>query len=96
MTTTIILEKNNKHFSKFMNLLMKEPEINIKDIKKTISHSSYYDIVIKKIFHINKILQEIHPLLYLAQPHFNTQTEKVYTALKRCPLKQILHNISAP
>jgi len=68
-----------------MELLKANTEIRIKDVKKVVSHSSYYAIVIKKLYSINKILREIDPEFYLAEPSFSiTQSKSVFTSLKRC------------
>lgn len=85
MDAIIVLDRSSKHFSKFMKLLKDQPELRIKDVKKAISHSSYYAIIIKKLYSINKILRDINPECYLAEPSFSiTQSKKVFSSLKRC------------
>ena len=86
----IILERSSKHFSRLMELLSKEPIVKIKDVKKLLSHSSYYAIIMKKLYSLNKLLEEINPKLYLAKPDFEiTQNKEVYNSLKRCELVEI-------
>ena len=90
METTIILERSSKHFMRFMKLLSENNELRIKDVKKVISQSSYYAIVLRKIYKLNNLLRKINPNFYLAEPHFIFQGDrKVYTALKRCKLVEI-------
>jgi len=91
MQSIVIFERSSKHFSRFIDLLRSHSEVTIKDIKKIVSHSSYYAIIIKKVYSINKILREINPNLYLAEPSFSITLSKgnVYTSLKRCELIDI-------
>ncbi len=86
----LILEKSNKHFSKFIELLKNQSELKINDVKKIVSHSSYYAIIIQKIYNINKILREFNPNIYLAEPTFSmTQSKQVFSSIKRCDLIEI-------
>ena len=90
MGAIIILERSSKHFARFMELLSKEPTVRIKDVRKIISHSSYYAIIMKKLYALNKLLEEINPEFYLAKPDFDmTKTKEIYTALKKCELVKI-------
>ncbi len=76
-----------------MNFLQSQSEIKIKDIKKVVSHSSYYTIIIQKLYNINTLLREINPKFYLAEPTFSiTKTKKVFTSLKRCRFLEIDSN----
>lgn len=60
------------------------------EINQRLARSSYYVIILKRIFAINKVLREIHPLLYLAEPSFSvTNSAHVYSSIKRCPLIEI-------
>ncbi len=86
----IILDKANKHFTLLIELLRKDPEVNIIDIKKVIPRSTYYASVVRKLFYLNKIFRELDPELYLAEPSFSvTHSQSVFTCVKRCPLIQI-------
>lgn len=87
--TIVIIERPSKHFTKFLNLLTKENEINIKDLKKIISHSSYYSVVIERLCNINKAIREIHPDLYLAEPNFHRESKKILTSIKKCGYAKI-------
>jgi hypothetical protein len=80
----VILDRPSKHFSKFMDLLAEKHEIRIKDLKRVVTHSSYYDVVIDRLCDLNKVLRNIRPDFYLAEPDFNRESNKVFTALKRC------------
>lgn len=85
MQAIVILDKSSKHFSKFIELLKANTELKIKDVKKIVSHSTYYAIVIKKLYSINKLLREIDPDFYLAEPSFSiTKSKSVFASLKRC------------
>jgi len=79
-----ILDRPSKHFSKFMNLLKEKNEIRIKDLKRVVTHSSYYDVVIDRLCDLNKVLRNKHSDLYLAEPNFNRESNRVFTALKKC------------
>ncbi len=86
MQTVVILDRSSKHFSRFLGLLKNQQEIRIKDVKKLVAHSSYYAMILKKMFGINKLLKEINPAFYLAEPTFDvTPGKDVFTVLKRCP-----------
>lgn len=91
MQQVVIFERSSKHFSRFIDLLKTQAEISIKDVKKLCSHSSYYAIIIRKLYSINNILREINPNVYLAEPHFTLTPSKdqVLTSLKRCELIDI-------
>jgi len=90
MEFAIFLERSNKYFSKLIELLKKEPEVRLRDVKKTVSHSSYYALILNKIYFINKFMRDINPNLFLAEPHFEvTQNKTVFTALRRCELIEI-------
>lgn len=85
MEVIICFERSNKYFSKFIDILRQTPQVRIKHIKSIVSHSSYYAYILKKVCSINKILREINPNVYLAEPHFDiTKSNDVFTALKRC------------
>ncbi len=88
MEIIVFLEKNSKHFTKFMELVRNNPEIKIKEVKKIVSHSSY-TIIIKKLYSINKHLREIDNRFYLAEPSFSIAQSSVFTSLKRCNLVKI-------
>ena len=90
MQPVFLLEKTSKHFSRMIELIRNQSEIKIKDVKKICSRSSYYAIIITRLYSINKILREINPKLYLAEPGFSiTNTKNVFTTLKRCDLIEI-------
>ena len=90
MNKIIILERSNKHFSRFIELLKDKPDVKIKDVRKIVAHSSYYAFIIKKIYNLNEVLREINPKLYLAEPCFTvTPTKDVFTCLQRCKLIEI-------
>ena len=80
----VILDRPSKHFSKFLNLLKENDEIRIKDLKRVVSHSSYYDVVIDRLCDLNKVLRNIHSDFYLAEPNFNRESTRVFTALRKC------------
>ena len=85
METVIILERSSKHFSRFIDVLRTQDVINIKDVKKLVSHSTYYGLIIKRVFALNKILRDLHPDFYLVEPTFTVNHSKeVFTGLKRC------------
>lgn len=93
METLIILEKSSKHFSRFLELLKSKPEVKIKDILRIVHRSSYYAIIIKKLYNFNQFLRELNPSFYLAEPCFIMSSErKVYTSLKRCDYVEISSN----
>ena len=90
MQQVIILDKATKHFTRFVDLLSKQPELKLIDIKNVIPRASYYSIVVRKLLQLNKILKEIHPDLYLAEPTFSvTRSNDVFTCVKRCELLEI-------
>jgi len=80
----VILDRPSKHFSKFMQVLIEKDEIRIKDLKRVVTHSSYYDVVIDRLCDLNKVLRSVHPDFYLAEPNFNRESNKVFTGLKKC------------
>lgn len=85
----IVERRASFHFSKFLDLLKTEPEIKIKDVKKLVSHSSYYAIVIRKLYNFNTLLRELNSEFYLAKPSFSMADKTVFSAVKRCPLIEI-------
>jgi len=90
METVIIVEKSSKHFATFMSLLQENPIIRIKELKKKIPRSSYYCVLIQRIFSLNKILRELNPDIYLAEPYFDiAHNKEVFTVLKKCDAIQI-------
>jgi len=90
MTDLIILDKANRHFTKFMNLLKNQSEVRLVDLKKTVPRKSYYAIIVKKLHHLNEILREVNPKLYLAEPSLSVVGEEtVFTCVKKCELIEI-------
>jgi len=90
MSDLIVLDKSNKHFSRFVELLRNQSEVRLVDIKRVVSRSSYYGVVIKKLVNMNQIMREINPKLFLAEPTFSvTKSRDVFTCVRRCELIQI-------
>jgi len=90
MPTLIVLEKSSKHFSRFMELLKANSEVRIKDVQRLVHRSSYYAIIIKKLYDFNRFLRELNPAFYLAEPCFIIYSNrKVYNSIKRCSLVEI-------
>jgi len=86
----VIIEKTNQNFSTFIELLKSQAEIRQVEIVKRLSRSSYYGVIMKRVFNINKVLRELDPALYLAEPSLSiSQTNCVFTSIKRCPLIEI-------
>lgn len=72
-----------------MQLLKDQREVKIKDVKKVIARSTYYSLVIKRVYRINKVLREIDPKLYLAEPTFSIASKEVFASIKRCELIEL-------
>ncbi|MBI4017012.1 MAG: hypothetical protein HY363_04960 [Candidatus Aenigmarchaeota archaeon] len=90
MNVVFLLEKSSKHFNRFIELLRSQSKVKIKDVKKVCSRSSYYFVIINRLYSINKALREVHPDLYLAEAALSTtEAKEVFTALKKCDLIQI-------
>jgi len=90
MPIIVILEKTNRHFSKFLELLRTQPEIRANDLRAIVARSSYYCIILKKLCTLNKWLKEIQPQLYVAEPSFvMTKSKDVFNALRKCELLEI-------
>ncbi|VVB81990.1 Uncharacterised protein [uncultured archaeon] len=90
MQTLIVLEKSSKHFSRFLELLKSNSEVRVKDVQRLVHRSSYYAIIIKKLYDFNRFLRELNPSFYLAEPYFIIYSNrKVYSSLKRCSLVEI-------
>ncbi len=86
MEPFVVLDRSNKHFSRFMDLLKEQEHVRIKDVKKIVTHSSYYGVILKKVCGLNEVMRELSPKFYIAEPAFDvTESKEVFTALKRCP-----------
>lgn len=90
MEIVVIIEKTNQNFSTFIELLRSQAEIRQVDIVKRLSRSSYYGVIMKRVFNINKVLRNLDPALYLAEPSLSiSPTNCVFNSIKRCPLIEI-------
>ena len=90
MKIVVILERSNKNFSRFIELIKNQQEIRQLDITQRLPRSSYYGLIMKRVFAINKALKKLDPYLYLAEPSFQvSQTNHVYTSIRRCPSIEI-------
>jgi hypothetical protein len=86
MAPFVVLDRSNKHFSRFIDLLREREHVRVKDMKKLVSHSSYYGMILKKVCSLNELMRELCPKFYIAEPAFDvTESKEVFTALKRCP-----------
>lgn len=86
----VLVEKTNRHFSKFMDALKNQPVIKINDLKTLVARSSFQAVIIKKIYWMNKSLRQVNPNWYLAEPTFSiTASKDVFASLKRCDLLEI-------
>jgi hypothetical protein len=90
MQHVILLDKANKHFTRFIELLRTSPEVRIVDIKKVIPRSMYYGVVVRKLLDLNKALRGIRQDFYLAEPAFSvTGGNSVFTCVRRCAFIEI-------
>jgi len=55
------IERERNHLTRFFELFQDKQEITVNEIKKVIARSSYYGIVLKKIYEINEIISEMEP-----------------------------------
>ena len=86
----VIIDKSGKPFARFVALLREQAEIRLPEIKKQIPRSRYYAAVVKKLAELNKLLRNIHPQLFLAEPSFSvTKSHDVYACVRRCDLIEI-------
>lgn len=90
MEIIVIIEKTSQNFSMFIDLLKNQAEIRQNEITKRLSRASYFGVIMKRVFNINKALREFDSALYLAEPSFSiSPTNSVFTSIKRCPLIEI-------
>lgn len=86
----VLLEKTNRHFSKFLELMKTRADIRTNDLRAMFARSSYYCIILKKVYTLNAWLKTIHPQFYVAEPSFHTtKSKEVFTSLKKCELLEI-------
>jgi len=87
----LAIEKRKNNLDKFFELFSKQPVVTIKELKSKVSKSSFYKIVLKKIFDINELLKYFDPNLSFCEPSFyKDQNENIYQAFKRNPNIEII------
>ena len=90
MAIIVIIEKTNHSFSRFVDLLKSRDEVRQAEVYKVVARSSYFGVIMKRVFNLNKVLREIDSNLFFAEPSFSiSSTDAVYASIKKCPLIEI-------
>jgi hypothetical protein len=94
MGIVFLIRRRRNNLSKFFELFERESKIAIKDIKRKTSSSTFYKIILKEIFDINKALREIDPGFEFIRPEFKQETAEgpVFQALGKADNVSITHN----
>jgi len=86
----IVIEKRKKNLDKFFELFSKNPEVSISDIKKKVSKSSFYKLVLEKIYELNDLVNYFEPRATMFESSiYKDQSNKVYQSFKINPKVKI-------
>ena len=87
----LIERKGRKQFTRFIELFRERSEIPIKEIRSTIPKSSFYEIILSKIYTINQSIKNINPSLeHFIIPSFHNNKGKIVQTFKRnCDIELI-------
>ena len=80
----ILIERKSKQFTRFIELFKNRAEIPIKEVRSKIAKSSYYDLILNKIYVLNETIKNIDPKLEcFITPCLNNKNGKIIQTFKR-------------
>ena len=86
MNFPIAIEKRGKNLVRFFEIISKQTEVLDKELKKKVSKSSYYKVVLAEVYKINQLIRHFEPNSYFCMPDLHKdQNGNVLKTLKRNP-----------
>ena len=85
----LIERKGKKHFTRFIELFINRAEVSVKEIKSKIPRSTFYKLVLSRIYIINQSIKNLDPSLepFIIPAFYNDNGKIVYTFKRNCDIK---------
>ena len=83
-TIILIERKGRTHFIKFIDLFKNRMEVPLKEVRKKIPKSSYYQLILNRIYDLNESIQNIDPKHEpFISPNLNNSNGKIIQTFRR-------------
>ena len=90
-TIILIERRNSRQFARFIELFKNRSEIPIKEVRSKISKNSFYDIVLSRLYTLNKTIKIIDPRIEsFIIPTLNDRNGRiVQTFTRNCEIEML-------